>query len=88
MKHLSVEYNAVVKAMESVSMCEHEVVSKMHYVEKKRYGIVLFVSKRRGRDVHIRVCMCIEYFWKYILETGLFTASKKGDLKVRIMGKT
>lgn len=57
-------------------MCEHDMVSTMYYMKQQVCCIVLFVSKRRGGNVHIYVFMCIEYFWMSILETGLSTASK------------
>lgn len=50
-------------------------------------NIVTLVSKRRGSNVHIYVFMCIDYFWTYILETGLSTASKQGTWKVRVWGR-
>lgn len=59
-------------------MCE--MVSKMYYMKKQVSSIVLFVSKRR--HMLTDMSLCIEYFWMYILETGLLAVSR--CLKVRV----
>ena len=59
-------------------MCEQEMVSKLYCGGKEVSHIVLFMSERRGKDVHIYVFLCIEYFWMYILETGCPLLLSKG----------
>lgn len=49
----TVEYMQWLKRTRPLLMYEHEMVTKLYYGQKQASCIVLVMSKRRGKDVHI-----------------------------------